>query len=243
MNKTYRTTGIVINKRDWRENDSLFTIITFDYGKIKVIATGSKKIKSKLMGHLSSLGLVDIMVAKGKQQDRLATARLIDNFQIDLEKDYIYISYFFELLDKLLEEGQPDKDVWNVLLKSIKWLQSSSNKIQKKIVVTYFTFQLFKNLGYHPELYNCIKCNNKVQEKIYFSFSENGLCCDKCQIDKLKVEENVVKLIRILISDKVDNFDNLVIKQKYIDELGFFIDKWVTYIAERKINSFHYLLK
>ena len=52
MSQTYTTEGIILKRKDYQENDRLFTIYSKDYGKIDLIAKGTKKISSKLNSYL-----------------------------------------------------------------------------------------------------------------------------------------------------------------------------------------------
>jgi len=241
MSKTYRTTGVVIKRRDWRENDSLFTIYTEHYGKQNLVAIGSKKVKSKLMGHLSAYGLVDIMVARGKGLDKLATARLIDNFKMDLEDNYFYIGYVYELLDKAIEQGERDEKIWKILQSAVEWLKVTKTKDEKRLVMIYFTLQLMGRLGYHPELFNCVICKSKASDPVFFSLANNGLGCSNCSQDSFVVSQDMIKLMRVLISDDLEGFDKLIVKKKVIIEVIGFFRKWVPYMVEKEINSVKYL--
>jgi len=53
MDKAIKTLGIVLKRKDWKASDFLFSIYTKDFGRINLVAVGTKKINSKLNGHLS----------------------------------------------------------------------------------------------------------------------------------------------------------------------------------------------
>jgi DNA repair protein RecO (recombination protein O) len=50
MSRTYQTTGINLKSSPIGEADRLVTILTSDYGLIRVIAPGARKPKSSLGG-------------------------------------------------------------------------------------------------------------------------------------------------------------------------------------------------
>ncbi|OGF30369.1 DNA repair protein RecO [Candidatus Falkowbacteria bacterium RIFOXYD2_FULL_35_9] len=238
MDKTYKTIGFVLNRKDWRENDSLFSFYTENFGKIQAVAIGSKKIKSKLMGHLSSYGLVDLMIARSKNSfDKLASARLIEKFDLNLEQDFIYINIIFELLEKSLELEDKNLLEWQLVIDTIRRLEKTSDKNSKKIIVIYFACQLMKLLGYSPELYSCVKCNNKVGEKAYFSWHDNSMICSKCNCEKLKIDENVIKFLRLIFINDQKVFPKLVIKQDLLNKIVVFMKDWLNYLVEKEIYS------
>ena len=73
---TYLTTGFVLRQQPWREHDRLYTVLTERHGRLELIGAGTAKLNSKLSPHLQPFAEVELMVAHGKQLDRLAGARL-----------------------------------------------------------------------------------------------------------------------------------------------------------------------
>jgi len=238
MQKTYRTLGIVLNKKDWQEADRLFSIYTQDFGKLKLRATGIRKIKSKLAGHLASYGLVDFMIAKSKTQDKIAAARLIKNFNFDLHQDYIYLNLFFELLDKSLREGEKDEQIWDLLNKSINWLIAVDGDNEKKLVAIFFALKLMQQLGYTPELKNCIVCRQPAAASV-FSLAENSIICASCQVQgydkRIKVSEELINFLDLIFSQ--NNLKQIKISKKNLNEIIGFLKQWVPYVLEVEIMS------
>ena len=77
---TYLTTGFVLRQRPWREHDRLYTVLTEGYGRLDLIGAGTAKPNSKLSPHLQPFAEVELMVARGKQLDRLAGAQLSTSY-------------------------------------------------------------------------------------------------------------------------------------------------------------------
>mgnify|MGYP003994390945 CR=1 FL=1 len=71
MEKTFKTKAIVLQKKNWRENDLLFSLYTKDFGRVEAVAVGARRVKSKLVGHLSGLGQVEVMFARGKRFNKV----------------------------------------------------------------------------------------------------------------------------------------------------------------------------
>lgn len=76
----YKTLGIILKSEPYREADRVYTIYTKRYGKIRAMAKGVRKIKSKLAGHLEPFSLTNLMIVKGKMIDKIISARLIESF-------------------------------------------------------------------------------------------------------------------------------------------------------------------
>jgi DNA repair protein RecO (recombination protein O) len=240
MEKTYTTQGVVLTKKDWRESDSFFSVFTKDVGKLRLAGIGMKKITSKLAGQMATPGIIDLMLVKSKIQDKIASAHLVEKFNLNLEKDYQYYCLMIEVLDKSLRENERDDYLWSLLIKSIRCLVLATSEEQKKVIALLFVLKLMKNLGYQPELNNCVNCQNSLL-KYSFSFYENGVICPICA-NRVKgaqtfkaVSVDLVKFLSLVFNKT--GIENLVIKKSIIEEAWSFAAGWVPYVLEKPINS------
>ena len=240
MEKTYTTQGIVLQKKDWRESDSLFVIFTKDFGRLKLLGPGMKKINSKLAGQLSVPGIIDLMIVKSKTQDKIGSAFLKKKFPLDLETDYVYWCLFTELLDKGLSESQADEALWDLVVKSINWLILAKKTEEKTVATVFFMIKFLQHLGYQPELNLCVTCKKDTSLE-NFSFWENGLLCESC-VKKIaqnnqtqKISKPVVDLLKTILEKK--DLRDLVIKKDTFTQLWSFLMRWVPYILEKPLNS------
>lgn len=96
MNKTPKnTTAIVLSRTNYAEADRIVTFLTRDFGKVRAIAKGVRKEKSKLAGGIELFSVSDIGFVEGRGElGTLTSARLrnhYDGFLYDLAKvDFAY---------------------------------------------------------------------------------------------------------------------------------------------------------
>ena len=105
----YFTEALVLDKEPIGESDSLISLYTKELGKITARAISIRKITSKLSSHLEPLNFVDArLVHKNRFQvvDALKTGRLNSKAIGTLH-----------LIKDLSGEGEPDRDLWNLLKK------------------------------------------------------------------------------------------------------------------------------
>ena len=79
MSATFKTPGIVLFSRDYKEADRIYIIYTQNYGKISARAQGVRKINSKLAGHLEPLSESDLFIANAKHFSKIGGASLINS--------------------------------------------------------------------------------------------------------------------------------------------------------------------
>jgi DNA repair protein RecO (recombination protein O) len=115
--RTYKTEGIILKRNNYGEADKLLTIFTKQYGKIRVIAKGVRKLSSRKAGSLELFNHSIVFLVKGKGLDLVTEAQNIDLFKKwrkDLEK--VSTAYYFcELVDKLTPDNQSHPAVFELL--------------------------------------------------------------------------------------------------------------------------------
>src|SRR5689334_13497784 len=75
------TQGIVIARTNYGEAARIITFLTPDHGKLKVMAKGVRKSKSKLAGGIELFSVSHIGILKGKGEvDTLVSSRLIKHY-------------------------------------------------------------------------------------------------------------------------------------------------------------------
>ena len=62
--RTLRVEGIILQRSDWGEADRLITIYTRELGKIRSIAKGVRKPRSRKAGHLEPFTRSSLLVAR-----------------------------------------------------------------------------------------------------------------------------------------------------------------------------------
>lgn len=150
MALTFKTKGIVLKARDYKDADRLYTIFTIDHGKLVLRAQAVKKINSKLAGHLEPLNLVDLFIAQAKGFNKIGGAQTIKSYS-DIKKQIEKIDdvgYCIKVLDEIVLEEEKDEEIFNLLLEFLDWV--NQNKIND-LVVKSFILKLFNILGHQPD--------------------------------------------------------------------------------------------
>ncbi|MEK7167126.1 MAG: DNA repair protein RecO [Patescibacteria group bacterium] len=230
----YKTIGIILKRENFRENDRLITIYTRNYGKIETIAHGTRKIKSKLAGHLEPFTLVDLIIVKGKNFDKIIGSKTINSF-CNLKFDLIKIKQGAQVLktiDAMTKVHLKDEKIFKLLRKTLEIIEEKNNgEINLWPDVYFFILRLLSILGYKPELYQCLRCKIKVKPNgNVFSLKFGGLLCQKCKIidsDNLNISTNAIKIFRLILEKK--EFKKIKINFNLFQEIKKIIDLFLKY--------------
>ncbi len=223
----YRSQGVVLEKVDRKEADQLFTIYTKDFGKLKVLGRGIRKISSKLRAGIEVPYLSEIGFIQGKTYKTLTDAVLIEKFQNiskDLEKINI-TNNILEILNIFIRGEEPQEDIWKLLVKTLKQLDIKGTNIQKqRLIYHYFFWNFLSLLGYKPELYRCTVCQKRLNpEKLFFNQIEGGIICQSCFLEKKsgrEISSDAVKVLRIILNKK----EKIILRLKVENKLFFLLD-------------------
>ena len=237
MDETYRTKAIVLNRRPFNEDDTLVIIYSLDKGKLELVARGTRKIKSKLAGHLEPFCLAEIMVVRGRQYDYIGAAAS-ENCYFNIKNNLAKIaaaSQAINIFNRIIKPKQAEAEVF----KLVKDFLDTLNRclpvmVDQKLLANFFIFKLLIKLGHQPELYHCVKCRNKIlPQGNKFDLAAGGLICQKCLTkfrskNQLTISQNTIKILRLaeksnfreLLKVKIDKKDEKEIK----DIVGSFLN-------------------
>jgi DNA repair protein RecO (recombination protein O) len=238
MEETHNSQAIILNQIAYRENDSLITVYTKNFGKLFLIARGTKKLQSKLAGHLEPISLADILVIKGKGFDYIGSALTRDAFlslKDDLNKLY-YSGRAINYFSRLVKEGQADENLFFLLSNWLRIINDYSStyftKEMGELLLAWFIFKFMTELGYKPEMQHCLNCHQKiVPGKNYFNLNGGGLICGACfekeQREKkivtnslFIISDNCIKLMRFIVSNNIEIAKRLKLDKRATKELS-----------------------
>ncbi|HET6863687.1 MAG TPA: DNA repair protein RecO, partial [Candidatus Saccharimonadales bacterium] len=148
----YNTRGIVLNRTNYGEADRIISFLTPNRGKVKAIAKGVRKSKSKLAGGIELFSISDIGVIVGRGDiDTLASSRLARHYgQITKELDRTELAYkFIKMVDQATED-EPETAYFNLLKDGFGSLDDKTLSLD--LAEGWFSAQLLKLAGHTPNL-------------------------------------------------------------------------------------------
>ena len=115
--RLYNTDAIILRRSDFGEADRLLTVYTPHRGKLRLVAKGVRKTKSKKAGHVELFTHAALQVATGRNLDIVTQADTVQAYRA-LREDLDKIShayYLVELVDRFTEEHDPSYPIFELL--------------------------------------------------------------------------------------------------------------------------------
>lgn len=238
--RRFRSEAIVLTRHDYGEADRILTLYTPAYGKIRAIAKGARRPKSKLGPHLDYFGRVALHLSRGRDLDVITSAELLEphaRLRVDIDA-FGHASYYAELIRHLTQDRQENRRLYDLLMRSLTVLDDG---IEPWTVTRHFELALLSALGYQPELLQCVHCRNDVAaERNYFSAKLGGVICSTCRSadpSSTPISLNAQKYLRQLVRQGLPGVIRLRPNDDERYEIERTIGDYLRFVAERDFSS------
>ena len=174
----YRDEAVVLGTIKLGEADRILTLFTRASGKVRAVAKGIRKTKSRFGGRLEPFTRTDLLIYRGRNLDTITAADIImshDHIRSDYEK-YTHACAMVELVDKITPERERASSVYGLLLSGLNAVGSGHVDTS----VPAFTVKLLSISGYHPQLQACSGCGTQTGLEA-FSAALGGAVCGMCR--------------------------------------------------------------
>jgi DNA repair protein RecO (recombination protein O) len=238
--RNYQTEAIIIKKTKLGEADTILTLYTPHLGKIQGFAKSLRKTKSKMAGHLELLTHSQVSLARGRNLDTITGAQTINSFlplKSDLELTS-YALYATELVNQFAADDVEDYPVFQLLLETMKNLSQGGDN---ELLMRYFELHLLNEVGYRPELKQCVSCHSPLKEVTNaFCPGAGGMLCPACrqsQPTSYPLPPEALKALRSLQNDDYSTASKLKIDPKMAQGLKMVMRNYLRYLLEREVKS------
>jgi len=238
--RVYQTEAVIVKRINLGEADRILTFYTPDYGKLRAVAKGTRRPRSKMGGHVELLTHSLLLLARGRNLDIVTQAQTINSF-LPLKDDLKRMScglYISELIDSFTEEDVENRALFQLLLDTLDLLTQAKNN---HTVLRYFEMHLLNHTGYRPQLLKCANCNSSLQPITnYFSSSQGGVLCPDCGYQEPFVQQlslNALKVLRLWQDCDYSTASRINVNSELSAELEQITRDYIRYLLERQVKS------
>lgn len=238
--RTLRVDCVILRHSNWGEADRLLSLFTREAGKLRAVAKGARKLRSRKAGHLEPFTHVKLMLARGRDFWIVTQAETIDAF-MPIRDDLVrtaYAAYVIELLDRFTYEEGENRALFQLLVET---LQRVAGMPDPFIAVRYYEIQLLDLLGFRPQLNNCTACGAEIKpENQYFDVVQGGVLCPRCgplSPTALTISMPALKYLRHFQRSSFREAARVEIAQGVRNEIESLLNRYFTYHLERRLNS------
>jgi len=191
----YNDRGIVLRTHKLGEADRIVTLLTRGHGKVRAVAKGVRKTKSRFGARLEPPSHVDMLLYEGRELDIVTQAETVDTFGA-LRDDFDLLARALSMLeaaDHVALEREPNPQLYGMLANALRTLATRD----APLVVPAFFLKLLALEGYRPQVEVCLVCGTD-DTLVSWSIDEGGLRCSAHRQGSAMSPEAVSVLQQIL---------------------------------------------
>ena len=177
-----KTRAVVLKSQRWGEADRIVTFYTEQLGKIRGVARGARRMKSRLGGTLEPLSLIDLTVFE-KAPDtlvRISQADIISSLG-KLRESLSLMSAaarMVNMVKAITPDRDPNSTIFDTLVGGLQSLEEDGDAV---LCTLLFQIHVLGQTGFRPQTDHCAGCGaDFTPTKARFSPSSGGLVCDPC---------------------------------------------------------------
>ena len=177
----YRDQGVVLRTIRLGEADRIITFVTATRGKVRAVAKGVRKTKSRFGGRLEPVSHVSLLLYEGRELDIVTQAESVESFRAireDLDR-LGRATTLLEAVDQVAQEREQNARLYQMLVGALR----SLNGADSTLLVPAFFWKLLSLEGFHPLLEACASCGSdeSVGPLVAFDLAEGGVLCRSCR--------------------------------------------------------------
>jgi len=194
----YRDEGVVLRTMRLGEADRIVTLATPEHGKVRAVAKGVRKTKSRIGSRLEPLGHVTMLCWSGRELDVVNQVEVVSSHRTlreDLDKLAPAMT-MLEIVDQVAVERHPMPELFTMLIGALRTLSTSTSGL----VLAAFCWRLLTIEGVAPVVGECARCGSN-DPLVAFDAGEGGFLCRTCRRGQAVGPDTVALVRRIVGGD------------------------------------------
>lgn len=246
----FSTDAILLRRIAYGDHDLIVTFLAPDRGKFSSIAKSARKSIKRFAGLLEPFTGLRVVCAAGRGKllilKEAAMRRPLGCIRCDFLKT-AYASYWVELVDGWLEEGERQADLFHLLQWALDALDAGEMPVAHLSVL--FQMRLMTLSGFSPNLLRCARCKIEMASmpgiRVGFDLAKGGLLCENCGSGpgngRITLSKGAVKQLRWLENVTPECAGRIRFTSQSLRESLDFLEAFVPYHLGKHPRSLTFL--
>jgi DNA repair protein RecO (recombination protein O) len=240
----YESEAIVLQSYPLGEADRLVSFLSRNLGRMRGVARGARKPKSRFGATLERLSHIRIWFFERESRElvRINQCEMIETF-LDAFRDYpssVALALFSEITETVLPNREASDANFRLLLLASQYVK---RYLKSDLALAYFSLWTVKLGGWLPPLDVCGACGRALykdaaNEPAYVSPSASALVCGKCRRPGMRViSPTALVAARKMLVERLDRLNESdFIPRSLRDLTGVMLDV-IEHQIDRKLAS------
>jgi DNA repair protein RecO (recombination protein O) len=177
----YRDEGVVLRTYKLAESDRIVVIMTAEHGKVRAVAKGVRKTRSKFGARLEPMSHVRLLLYRGRELDIVSQAESVESLSpmlSSLDRASQGMAAI-EAVDQLGLDREPNLRLYKMTVGVLRTIAERPSPLN----VPAFYWKLLAAEGLEPQLDQCVRCGEHGPDVqlVAFDLNEGGMHCRNCR--------------------------------------------------------------
>jgi DNA repair protein RecO (recombination protein O) len=182
----YRDDGVVLRTQKLGEADRIITLLTRQNGRVRAVAKGVRRTKSRFGARLEPFTHVDLLIHPGRSLDVITQAEVIRPYGAPLAGDYPRYTAGTAMLETAERftpmEKEPALRQFLLLIGGLRALGEAGEEAREpRLVLDAYLLRSLAVAGYTPALEECARCGAAGTRLTAFAVAAGGMVCASCR--------------------------------------------------------------
>ncbi|MCP3994182.1 MAG: DNA repair protein RecO [bacterium] len=171
--------GIVLRSFPFGEADKVVILLSPNNGKLRTVAKGIRKTKSRFGGRLETFSHVDLVLYEGRNLDTITQVETIEAYRslrFDLDR-VVAAGTMVEIADAVAQENEGSIRLFLLLQRGLRALDAGPAHPD---LISAYLLKAAETIGVAPALDRCAGCG-RTDDLSRFSFPAGGVLCERCR--------------------------------------------------------------
>ncbi len=242
-----KTAAITLKSRKWGDADRIVTLYTKEMGKVRAVARGARRMKSRLGASLEPLTIchLNLFEKSGDTLYRVSQADLVEPF-MRFREDLTLMTAAARMVNvvgAVTPDGDPDPELFETLEQGLHALVMSRDPA---LTALLFQIRLLGLIGFRPQTDHCAACGKgRLMGDPQFSPLSGGLVCTVCAVRQslrcLPLSRGSLAFLHQALRLSPTVVDRLKAAGQVRHEVENAIEGYVTAVAGRQLPPVNFL--
>jgi DNA repair protein RecO (recombination protein O) len=231
--------AIVLQSYPLGEADRLVSFLSRNMGRVRGVAAGSRRTKSRFGATLERMSHIRIWFFERETRDlvRINQCELIESF-ITTFRDYsagVALTLLAEITEAVLPDREPADPSFRLLLLTAQAIKRSG---EVELPVAYFALWTVRLGGWLGSFERCARCAGELASAAYVNVATPGIFCAKCRAaGMMTLSSGAIAAARRMLSDRLDKLTGKDFAASALKELTKYLLDLLEHQIERKLNT------
>lgn len=246
-----KTPAVTLRSRKWGEADRIVTVYTLRFGKLRGVARGARRVKSRFGSALEPFVHCDLNLFE-KPNDtlhRVSQADIVETFPA-LREDLALMAgaaRMANLVTAITPDADPAASIFDTLLQGLRSLNAGQDP---GLTTLLFQIKLLGLTGFRPQTDHCAACGGEIAppregQPGRFSSQAGGLVCGGClgrRADRyLLLSAGSLAFLQQALRMTPEALNRLKAGGQIRSELETAIESYVTVVAGKRLPPADFL--